>query len=81
MDTNETRIAVLESELKGLREQHKYHAESTNKKIDGLAEKVDGLCTVMNRGKGAFAVSMAIATLVGGTVISMIIRIIDKAVS
>lgn len=62
---NTVRIAVLEEQLSGLRAQQKAHNESTQRRFDGMEEKIDDLAAIMNRGKGAFAASMALAAAIG----------------
>lgn len=62
---NNVRIAVLEEQIRGMREQQKLNAESTEKLFNTLFQKVDDLSAVMNRGKGAFAASMVLAGAIG----------------
>ncbi len=61
----QVRIAVLEAELRGLREQQREHAKETKESIAALARKVDALTEIMNKGKGAFSFAMLVAAVVG----------------
>lgn len=63
--TDNERIAVLETEMRGLREQHKAQSEETNRKLDLLFE-------ALNRGKGAFTASIVLAGVIGGGVMKII---------
>lgn len=62
---NAIAIAVLQEQVGGLREQQKAHNESTQNRFDKLEEKIDELTAVMNRGKGAYAASLAAAGIIG----------------
>jgi hypothetical protein len=70
--TNTIKIAVIEEQIVGLREQQKVHNESTQKRFDGIARKIDDLTAIMNRGKGAYAGSMAMAAAIGAILIEAI---------
>lgn len=63
------RIAVLEEQIRGVREQQRSHNEVTQRRFDGLDSKVDQLIAIMNRGKGAYAVSLALAGIIGAVII------------
>ncbi len=63
------RIAVLEEQIRGMREQQKSHNASTQSRFDELDDKVDQLIAVMNRGKGAYAASLALAGVIGAALI------------
>lgn len=73
--TDGERIIALEIELKGLREQHKAHAEDTRRSIDGLTAQVAELVGVMNRGKGAFGFAMVLAGSVGAVAANLVASI------
>jgi len=62
---NAIKIAVLESEMNGLREQHKAHAERTDQKLDKLTGQLSELVAIMNKGKGAFGFAMVLAATLG----------------
>lgn len=63
---NDVRIAVLEEQIKGLREQQKAHADETRSALNGISHKIEALSETMNKGKGAFAVSILLAGIIGG---------------
>lgn len=66
---NAIEIAVIKEQISGLREQHRNHAETTKKQFDALGGKVDELLAAFNRGKGAYAASIALAGLIGAVII------------
>lgn len=59
------RIAVIEEQMLGLREQSRAHNESTQRRLETLEKKLDELTAIMNRGRGAYAASMALAATIG----------------
>ena len=59
------RIAVLEEQIRGVCEQQKSHNTATQARFDELDDKVDQLIAMMNRGRGAYAASMALAGVIG----------------
>ena len=69
---NAIKIAVLEEQLSGLREQQKAHNDLTQSRFDKLTQKIDDLTAIMNRGKGAYAASMAFAGAIGAVIMSVI---------
>lgn len=69
---NAVRIAVIEEQIAGLRQQQRAHNESTQRRFDGMEMKLDELTAIMNRGKGAFAASMALAAAIGAILIEVI---------
>jgi len=58
--TDVERLAVLETKM-----------ESVEKSLDNLAREVAKLTAVMNKGKGAYAVSMLIASLFGAFILKL----------
>lgn len=68
---NAVKIAVLEEQIRGVREQQKAHNDSTQRRFDELGEKLDDLTAIMNRGKGAYAASMIFAGAIGATVLAV----------
>ncbi|MDX2095650.1 MAG: hypothetical protein SFW64_06915 [Alphaproteobacteria bacterium] len=68
---NALKIAVLEEQIIGLREQQRAHNAATQKRFDGMEKKLDELTAIMNRGKGAYAASMALAAGVGAILIEI----------
>lgn len=67
-DTQDIKIAVLEEQIKGLREQHKAHADTTKEMLGKLFDEMDELKSAMNRGKGVFAASLTFAGVIGGVI-------------
>lgn len=68
---NALRIAVIDEQIHGLREQQRMHNEATQKRFDGMERKIDELTAIMNRGKGAYAASMALAAAIGAVIIEV----------
>lgn len=66
------KIAVIEEKIYGLREQQRAHNESTQKRFDGMEKKIDELTAIMNRGRGAYAASMALAAGIGALIIEAV---------
>ena len=66
---NALKIAVIEEQILGLREQSRVHNATTQKRLDRMEKKLDELTAIMDRGRGAFAASMALAAGVGAVVI------------
>jgi hypothetical protein len=62
---NDIKIAVLEEQIRGLREQQKAHAESSAAQFETLFEKIDVLTAALNRGKGMYAASLMFFGAVG----------------
>jgi hypothetical protein len=74
---NEVKIAVMEEQIRGLREQHKVHSLETKRDIGELSKKVDNLITIMNKGKGAYAVAIVIAGAVGVAAYAIIGKVLS----
>ena len=74
---NAVKIAVLDEQIKGLREQASAHNSSTISRLNHIEEKLDDLTAIMNRGKGAYAASLAIAGSIGAAVITALGYIYD----
>ena len=68
---NAVRIAVIEEQIQGLRQQQKAHNDSAQRRFDSMERKIDELTAIMNRGKGAYAASMALAAAIGAILIEM----------
>lgn len=75
-DSPEIRVAVLEAQVLGLREQQKAHAEKTDEKIEKLSRKVeekteklsakmDVVLEHLNKGRGAFAMALFASGAIG----------------
>lgn len=69
--SNTIKIAVLETEMKGLREQQKSHAEETKVAIANVAKDVKDVMAIMNRGKGAYTASLVIAGGIGAFMLKL----------
>jgi len=69
---NALKIAVIEEQIVGLREQQRMHNAATQKRFDGMEKKLDELTAIMNRGRGAYAASMALAAAIGAILIEVI---------
>lgn len=69
---NALKIAVLEEQMIGLREQQRAHNSATQKRFDSMERKLDELTAIMNRGKGAYAASIALAAGIGAILIEVI---------
>ncbi len=69
---NALRIAVIEEQISGLREQQRAHNSSTQSRFDRVEQKLDELTAVINRGKGAYTASLVLAGLIGGFLLKII---------
>ena len=69
---NALRIAVIDEQIHGLREQQRMHNEATQKRFDSMEQKIDELTAIMNRGRGAYAASMALAAAIGAVLLEMV---------
>lgn len=75
---NAVEIAVLREQINGLREQHKAHAQATASQFDRLGEKVDELIAIMNKGKGAYAVSIMVAGIISAALVKAVTYIVGR---
>ncbi len=75
----QVRIAVLEAELRGLREQQREHAKETKESIALLTRKIEELTEIMNKGRGAFSFAMLVAAVVGSFITAIINYLIPKS--
>lgn len=66
---NALKIAVIEEQITGLREQSRVHNESTQRRLDRMEKKLDELTAIMNRGRGAYAASMVLAAGIGAVLL------------
>lgn len=69
---NTVEIAVIKSEIKGMREQQKSHAVETRAAITDLSSDVKNLVAVMNKGKGAFGFAMVLAGGLGAAAVKLL---------
>lgn len=79
---HEIKVAVLEEQIKGLREQHKSHAEKTDKRFDDLSEKIEkrfdelskqngSIQKDINEGKGAYKFAVFVWSLISSILSSI----------
>ena len=68
---NTVKIAVLEEQMKGIREQQAAHAKDTRERFDHMESKLDELLTMMNKGKGAYAVLFLLSGMIGAAIIKV----------
>lgn len=68
---NTVRIAVVEEQIRFIREQQKHHNSSTQRRFDEIDAKMDELLAVINRGRGAYAASLVMAGVIGGFIIKL----------
>jgi hypothetical protein len=62
---NDIEIAVIKTEINGIREQQKVHALSTEKRFDNIDEKLDLIMQTRSFGKGVIATVATMSSLVG----------------
>jgi len=70
--TNAIKIAVVQEQILGLREQQRAHNDTAQRRFNGLESKIDELTAIMNRGRGAYAASMALSAGIGAVLIQVI---------
>lgn len=68
---NTVKIAVLEEQVKGIREQQYAHAKDTRERFDVMDGKLDELLSMLNKGKGAYAVLFLLSGAIGAAVIKL----------
>jgi hypothetical protein len=68
---NTVKIAVLEEQVKGIREQQAAHAKDTRERFDDVSHKLDELLAMLNKGKGAYAVLFLLSGALGAAVIKV----------
>ena len=71
-NANAIKIAVIQEQVLGLREQQKLNNDTTQLRLAGLEKKIDELTAIMNRGRGAYAASMALAATIGAILIELV---------
>lgn len=69
---NAIKIAVIQEQVLGLREQQKLYNDTAQRRFNGLEQKIDELTAIMNRGRGAYAASMALAAAIGAVLLEMV---------
>lgn len=68
---NTVKIAVLEEQIRGIREQQAAHAKDTRERFDDVESKLDELLTVLNKGRGAYAVLFLLSGAIGAMFIKL----------
>lgn len=82
-DDQDIKIAVMQSQIEGLREQHKSHKEEITKSLADLADKVfvaiggirndiKDIYEFINRSRGSIAALMLCASALGGIVVAVV---------
>ena len=82
-DAQDVKIAVLERELAGLREQHKEHKEEIKTALDKVAgvffdnlkemrNDIRNIYEFINQSRGGIATIMLVASAVGGVVVAVV---------
>jgi hypothetical protein len=74
---NSVKIAVLQEQILGLREQQKAHNESTQGKFAIIESKIDSILSTVNHGRGAYVASLAVLGTVGAAALGIISWIIN----
>src|SRR5690606_15348352 len=69
---NTIRIAVVEEQIRGIREQQRSHNAVAQRRFDEIDRKLDELTEVMNRGRGAYAASLLLAGAIGAAVLKLL---------
>jgi hypothetical protein len=64
----ETKIAVLQAEVFGLREQHKEQSNILRNELQDLKSEVKGISMQINKREGAISALLLVASFVGGLV-------------
>lgn len=78
MTNQETRLAVVEEQIKGLREQQKAHAAETKQMFTNLSCELKELTEIMNKGRGAFAAALLISGSLGAMVVKLLTFVAEK---
>ncbi len=82
-DEQDIKIAVLEREVQGLREQHRAHKEEITQSLREVAESfhdnlkeirndIKNIFEFINRGKGGFAVILLLSSTLSGIVVAVV---------
>ncbi len=66
------KIARLEEQIQGMRDQQKASADNTEKLFNKLFTRMDSLEAAMNRGRGIFAASLTFAGAMGAAATAII---------
>lgn len=82
-DDQDIKIAVMQTQIEGLREQHKSHKEEITRSLSDLADKVynsingirsdiKDIYEFINRSRGSVAVLLLSASALGGVVVAVV---------
>lgn len=88
MDEQDVKIAVLENEVRGLREQHKEHKreitesldsfkEIVSESIQGIRDDIKDIYQFINQSKGYLAAVVLGGSILGGAVVAIASKIMD----
>lgn len=69
---NAIKIAVIQEQVLGLREQQRLYNDTAQRRFNALEQKLDELTAIMNRGRGAYAASMALAAAIGAVLLECV---------
>jgi hypothetical protein len=67
-ETSETKIAVLQAEVFGLREQHKEQSNLLRNELQEVKNELKTIAVQINRREGATSALLLVASFVGGLV-------------
>jgi hypothetical protein len=82
IDDQDIKIAVMQTQIEGLREQHKSHKEEITRSLANLADKmfdsingirsdIKDIYEFVNRSKGSLAALLLCASALGGVVVAV----------
>lgn len=88
MDEQDVKIAVLEKEVQGLREQHREHKIEITKSLDnfkevvsesiqGIRDDIKEIYQFINTSKGYYAAVLLASSVIGGAVVAIASKIMD----
>lgn len=83
MDEQDLKIAVMENEIKGLREQHKAHKDEITLSLNqvwGVVKEIrtdiKNIFEFINRSRGGLYVAILAASVIGGVVVAFVSAIL-----
>jgi hypothetical protein len=82
-DEQDIKIAVMQSQIEGLREQHKAHKEEITRSLTDLADKmfnaingiradIKDIYEFINRSRGSIAALLLCSSALGGVVVAVV---------
>jgi methyl-accepting chemotaxis protein len=78
MNNPQTRLAVVEEQIKGLREQQKAHATETKYMFANLSAEIKELTEIMNKGRGAFTFALMLSGSMGAMATHLVTFLMEK---